>query len=90
MNQSESFVDVCHPWYNGQSNIDIKFLNYSGNVYFQQENAKWYLIYCTDSRKMKVRLQLILENYLILCLLMVLTDSVILVTPVYSIMCFGF
>ena len=33
MNQSKSFVDICRPWYDFQSNIDIKFLNYSGNVY---------------------------------------------------------
>ncbi len=33
MNQSESFVDFFCPWYDGQSSIDIKFLNYSGNVY---------------------------------------------------------
>ncbi len=32
MNQSESFDDVFCPWYDYQSNIDIKFLNYSGNV----------------------------------------------------------
>ena len=35
MNQSESFVDVFRPWHDGKSNIDIKFLNYSGNVYYQ-------------------------------------------------------
>ena len=32
MNQSESFVDGFRPWYDCQSNIDVKFLNYSGNV----------------------------------------------------------
>ncbi len=32
MNQSESFVDGFRPWYDCQSNIDIKFLHYSGNV----------------------------------------------------------
>ncbi len=34
MNQSESFVDFFRPWYDCQSSIDIKFLNYSGNVYY--------------------------------------------------------
>ena len=33
MNQSESFVDFFRPWYDCQSSIDIKFINYSGNVY---------------------------------------------------------
>ena len=36
MNQSESFVDFFCPWYDCQSSIDIKFLNYSGNVYFKR------------------------------------------------------
>ncbi len=32
MNQSETFVDAFRPWYAFQSNMDIKFLNYYGNV----------------------------------------------------------
>ncbi len=32
MNQSESFVGIFCPCYDCQSNIDITFLNYSGNV----------------------------------------------------------
>ena len=35
MNQSESSTDVYRTWYDCKSNIDIKFLNYSGNVYFK-------------------------------------------------------
>ncbi len=34
MNQSESIVDIFRPWYDCQCKIDIKFLNYSGNVYW--------------------------------------------------------
>ena len=30
--KSESFVDTFCPWHDCQSSIDIKFLNYSGNV----------------------------------------------------------
>ncbi len=33
MNQSESFVGLNRSWYDCQSSTDIKFLNYSGNVY---------------------------------------------------------
>ncbi len=33
MHQSESFDDVFHHWYDCQITTDIKFLNYSGNVY---------------------------------------------------------
>ena len=36
MNQSESFVDVFRRWYDCQSNIDSKFLNYSGNVQYDK------------------------------------------------------
>ena len=36
MNQSKSFVDVFRPWYDCQSNIEIKFLNYSGNVFYEK------------------------------------------------------
>ena len=32
MNQSESSIDVFRPWYDCQGNINIKFINYSGNV----------------------------------------------------------
>ncbi len=32
-NLSESFVEFFRLWYYCQSSIDIKFLNYSGNVW---------------------------------------------------------
>ena len=45
MNQSKSIVDVFPPRYDYQINIDIKFLNYSGNVYYKEAQVGCLLIW---------------------------------------------
>ncbi len=58
MNQSESFVDFFRPWYDFQSSIDIKFLNYSGNVYLLNvwdEISTLYLVTGVDPQACRTK-----------------------------------
>ena len=45
MNQSESFIEVLPPWYDCQSNINIEFLNYSGNIYCGRRYFQFAITY---------------------------------------------